>query len=45
VRRLTEILDTAGASVTTNVEPGAGHGLTRNDLARLTAWVGTTLTG
>ena len=45
VRGLTEVLDTAGASVTTNVEPGAGHGLTRNDLARLAAWVGTTLTG
>jgi predicted esterase len=45
VRRLTEILNAAGASVTTTVEPGAGHGLTQNDLATLTAWAGTTLTG
>ena len=44
VRRLTKILDAAGASVTTNVEPGAGHGLTHNDLRLLTAW-GARLTG
>jgi hypothetical protein len=25
--------------VTTTVEPGAGHGLTQDDLRRLVAWV------
>ncbi len=39
VRRLTQILEQAGAAVTTAVEPGAGHGLTQNDLTRLVAWV------
>jgi phospholipase/carboxylesterase len=39
VRRLTEILGEAGATVTTSVEPGAGHGLTENDLRRVGAWV------
>jgi phospholipase/carboxylesterase len=39
VRRLAEILIAAGASVTTSVEPGAGHGLTQNDLRRLAAWL------
>ncbi len=39
VRRLAEILERAGASVTTSVEPGAGHGLTQNDLRRLSAWI------
>jgi len=43
VTRLTEILRTGGAEVTTTVEPGAGHGLTQDDLRRLAAWV-TTLT-
>jgi phospholipase/carboxylesterase len=44
VRRLSEILRGAGASVTTSVEPGAGHGLTQNDLLRMAAWL-TDLTG
>jgi phospholipase/carboxylesterase len=39
VRRLAEILERAGASVTTSVEAGAGHGLTQNDLRRLSAWI------
>jgi predicted esterase len=39
VARLTELLTTAGANVTTTVEPGAGHGLTQDDLRRLAAWV------
>jgi predicted esterase len=39
VSRLTEILRTGGATVTTTVEPGAGHGLTQGDLQRLSAWV------
>ncbi len=44
VHRLAEILEAAGASVTTSVEPGAGHGLTQHDLERLAAWVAA-LTG
>ena len=39
VRRLGEILSGGGARVTTNVEPGAGHGLTQNDLRRLADWL------
>ena len=39
VARLTEILRAGGAAVTTTVEPGAGHGLTQDDLRRLAAWV------
>jgi predicted esterase len=39
VTRLTEILRAGGAKVTTTVEPGAGHGLTEDDLRRLAAWV------
>ncbi|MFZ0387425.1 MAG: alpha/beta hydrolase [Solirubrobacteraceae bacterium] len=39
VTRLTEILRSGGAKVTTTVEPGAGHGLTQDDLRRLAAWV------
>ena len=39
VARLTELLRAAGATVTTTVEPGAGHGLTQGDLRRLAAWV------
>jgi phospholipase/carboxylesterase len=38
VRRLEAILTAGGAQVTTNVEPGAGHGLTESDLARLAHW-------
>jgi phospholipase/carboxylesterase len=44
VRRLAEILEAAGASVATSVEPGAGHALTQHDLKRLAAWVAA-LTG
>jgi predicted esterase len=40
VARLTEVLRAGGATVTTTVEPGAGHGLTQADLRRLAAWVG-----
>jgi len=39
VARLTEILQAAGAAVTTTVQPGAGHALTEDDLRRLAAWV------
>src|ERR1700761_5047615 len=39
VTRLTEILRAGGAEVTTTVEPGAGHGLTQDDLRRLAAWI------
>ena len=39
VTRLTEILRAGGAAVTTTIEPGAGHGLTEDDLRRLTGWV------
>jgi predicted esterase len=40
VARLTDLLRAGGATVTTSVEPGAGHSLTQNDLRRLAAWVG-----
>lgn len=39
VARLVEILRAGGADVTATTEPGAGHGLTQNDLRRLAAWV------
>ena len=39
VARLTELLRAGGATVTATVEPGAGHGLTQDDLRRLAAWV------
>jgi phospholipase/carboxylesterase len=39
VARLTELLRAGGATVTTTVEPGAGHGLTQSELRRLGAWV------
>ena len=39
VARLTEILQAAGAAVTTTMQPGAGHALTEDDLRRLAAWV------
>ena len=39
VARLTEILRDAGAEVTSTVQPGAGHGLTQDDLRRLAAWI------
>jgi predicted esterase len=42
--RLVQILRTAGARVAVHVEPGAGHGLTQNDLAQAARWVGE-LTG
>jgi phospholipase/carboxylesterase/glyoxalase family protein len=44
VARLTELLREGGAAVTATVEPGAGHGLTQNDLRRLADWM-TQLTG
>ncbi len=44
VARLSELLSDGGADVTTSVAPGAGHGLTHEDLTRLAAWVGR-LTG
>lgn len=40
VARLTELLRAGGAQVTTTVAPGAGHGLTQEDLAGLADWVG-----
>ena len=39
VARLTELLRAGGATVTTTIEPAAGHGLTEADLRRLAAWV------
>jgi predicted esterase len=45
VTRLTEILRAGGAAVTTTVEPGAGHGLTQDDLRRLAAWVTELISG
>jgi phospholipase/carboxylesterase len=39
VARLVEILRSAGAEVTATLEPGAGHNLTQNDLARLAGWI------
>ncbi|HEY1714509.1 MAG TPA: alpha/beta hydrolase [Solirubrobacteraceae bacterium] len=37
-RRLTEVLDSAGAAVTAHVEPRAGHGLGTGDLRALERW-------
>jgi predicted esterase len=45
VTRLAEILRAGGADVTTTVEPGAGHGLTQDDLRRLAAWVTKLISG
>jgi predicted esterase len=45
VTRLTEILRAGGAEVTTTVAPGAGHGLTQDDLRRLAAWVSQVTAG
>jgi phospholipase/carboxylesterase len=45
VTRLTEILRAGGAEVTTTVAPGAGHGLTQDDLRRLGAWVTALISG
>jgi phospholipase/carboxylesterase len=39
VRRLAELLTGFGAEVTLHVEPGAGHGLTQNDIALTAAWL------
>ena len=36
--RLAQILRDAGADVTAHLEPGAGHGLTQNDLRLLARW-------
>jgi phospholipase/carboxylesterase len=38
VERLVEILRGGGADVTAHVEPGAGHGLTNDDLVRTARW-------
>jgi predicted esterase len=37
-RRLAEVLDTAGATVSVHVEPGAGHSLGTGDLRALERW-------
>jgi phospholipase/carboxylesterase/glyoxalase family protein len=37
--RLAEILAAGGARVQSHTEPGAGHGLTQNDLTRLAGWI------
>ena len=37
-RRLAEVLDTAGATVTAHLEPRAGHGLGTGDLRALAQW-------
>ena len=37
--RLVQVLRDAGARVTAHSEPGAGHGLTRNDLAQTARWM------
>jgi phospholipase/carboxylesterase len=42
--RLVQILRAAGARVAVHVEPGAGHGLTQNDLAQAARWLAN-LTG
>lgn len=38
-RRLAEILTAAGAGVTVNTEPGAGHSVTQDDLLRAVQWL------
>jgi predicted esterase len=45
VTRLTEIFRAGGAEVTTTVAPGAGHGLTQDDLRRLAVWVTALISG
>jgi len=40
VERLASLLAAYGAQVELHVEPGAGHALTRNDLAVTAGWVG-----
>jgi phospholipase/carboxylesterase len=37
--RLVQILRDGGATVTVHVEPGAGHGLTQNDLGQAARWL------
>ena len=37
--RLVQVLRGGGARVTAHVEPGAGHGLTRNDLVQAARWM------
>ena len=37
--RLAEILAAAGAIVSTATAPGAGHGLTQDDLTRAAGWL------
>jgi predicted esterase len=37
--RLVQTLERAGATVTAHIEPGAGHGLTQNDLSDTAGWL------
>ena len=37
--RLVQVLQGTGATVTTHIEPGAGHGLTQNDLYATADWL------
>jgi predicted esterase len=43
--RLAELLGAAGAEVTAHREPGAGHGLTQNDLRQTAGWIAGLLEG
>jgi predicted esterase len=37
--RLLQVLRDGGARVTAHTQPGAGHGLTQNDLAQTARWI------
>ncbi|MEA2186508.1 MAG: hypothetical protein QOK16_1519, partial [Solirubrobacteraceae bacterium] len=37
--RLVQVLRDGGARVTVHTEPGAGHGLTQNDVAQTARWM------
>jgi predicted esterase len=37
--RLAKLLGRLGAAVTTNIAPGAGHGLDQQDLEVLRSWI------
>jgi phospholipase/carboxylesterase len=41
--RLVELLSAGGATVTAHREPGAGHGLTQNDVAVTARWLAALL--
>jgi predicted esterase len=41
--RLVQVLRDGGARVTAHTEPGAGHGLTQNDLERTARWMAGTM--